>query len=209
MTQKKTARGGFAVVADPAFAEGSTARLVTGHSLQWLKAQPSRSVSIFFFSPPYNKRRPGSKNLTGSIWNAQLADGYASFGDDLTHADYVAWMHDLLAECWRVLKDDGAIFFQHKDQPFKGRLLTPEELIPADILAHLRQRIIWHRQAAYTPNKNFLNPSFEFIHLLAKPSFKFATSGRRDDASVSDFLSKRLGSNVAAKAADAAASRAS
>lgn len=181
MTQKKTARGGFAVVADPAFAEGSTARLVTGHSLQWLKAQPSRSVSIFFFSPPYNKRRPGSKNLTGSIWNAQLADGYASFGDDLTHADYVAWMHDLLAECWRVLKDDGAIFFQHKDQPFKGRLLTPEELIPADILAHLRQRIIWHRQAAYTPNKNFLNPSFEFIHLLAKPSFKFATSGKLFD----------------------------
>ena len=181
LTTKKIARGGFAAVPDPAFAEGSTARLVTGHSLQWLKAQPSKSVSIFFFSPPYNKRRPGGDKCGGALWNAQLAEGYASFGDDLTHAAYVEWMHDLLTECWRVLKDDGAIFFQHKDQPFKGRLLTPEELIPADVLDHLRQRIIWHRQAAYTPNKNFLNPSFEFIHLLAKPKFKFATAGKLFD----------------------------
>lgn len=181
MTTKKIARGGFAAVPDPAFAEGSTARLVTGHSLQWLKAQPSRSVSIFFFSPPYNKRRPGGDKCGGDIWNAQLAEGYASFGDDMNHADYVAWMHDLLTECWRVLKEDGAIFFQHKDQPFKGRLLTPEELIPDHVLTHLRQRIIWHRQAAYTPNKNFLNPSFEFIHLLAMPKFKFATAGKLFD----------------------------
>jgi site-specific DNA-methyltransferase (adenine-specific) len=181
LPNKKIARGGFAAVPDPAFAEGSTARLVTGHSLQWLKAQPSRSVSIFFFSPPYNKRRPGGDKCGGALWNAQLAEGYASFGDDMTHADYVAWMHDLLTECWRVLKEDGAIFFQHKDQPFKGRLLTPEELIPDHVLTHLRQRIIWHRQAAFTPNKNFLNPSFEFIYLLAKPKFKFATSGKLFD----------------------------
>ena len=181
MKTKKINRGGFAVVADPAFTEGSTARLVTGHSLQWLKAQPSKSISIFFFSPPYNKRRPGGDKCSGALWNAQLGDGYASFGDDMAHGDYVAWMHEVITECWRVLKDDGAIFFQHKDQPFKGKLLTPEELIPADVLDHLRQRIIWHRQAAYTPNKNFLNPSFEFIHLLAKPKFKFATSGKLFD----------------------------
>lgn len=181
MTTKKTNRGGFAAVPDPAFAEGSTARLVTGHSLQWLKTQPSKSIPVFFFSPPYNKRRPGGSSLTGNVWNSQLADGYASFSDDLPHHEYVSWMHDLLNECWRVLTDDGAIFFQHKDQPFKGRLLTPEELIPTDILAHLRQRIIWHRQTAYTPNKNFLNPSFEFIHLLVKPKFKFATSGKLTD----------------------------
>lgn len=181
MNTKKINRGGFAVVADPAFAEGSTARLVTGHSLQWLKAQPSKSISIFFFSPPYNKRsRRKRGSLEGGTWGGAplLVDGYASFSDDLPHDEYVSWMHDLLTECWRVLKDDGAIFFQHKDQPFRGKLLTPEELIPADVLDHLRQRIIWHRQAAYTPNKNFLNPSFEFIHLLAKPKFKFATSGK-------------------------------
>ncbi|WP_306003083.1 site-specific DNA-methyltransferase [Brevundimonas sp. C43] len=184
MTTKKIARGGFAAVPDPAFAEGSTARLVTGHSLQWLKAQPSKSVSIFFFSPPYNKRsRRKRRGHEGGTWGGAplLVEGYASFSDDLPHDEYVSWMHDLLNECWRVLKDDGAIFFQHKDQPFKGRLLTPEELIPADVLDHLRQRIIWHRQAAYTPNKNFLNPSFEFIHLLAKPKFKFATAGKLFD----------------------------
>lgn len=180
MTIKKNTRGGFAAVADPAFVEGSTAHLVTGHSLQWLKAQPSKSIPVFFFSPPYNKRRPGASSMKGVDFEV-LSDGYASFGDDLSHADYVEWMHELLTECWRVLKDDGAIFFQHKDQPFKGRLLTPEELIPADVLSHLRQRIIWHRQAAFTPNKNFLNPSFEFIHLLAKPKFKFATSGKLFD----------------------------
>ena len=102
MTKKKNNRGGFAAVADPAFAEGSTACLVTGHSLQWLKAQPSKSISIFFFSPPYNKRRPGASSMKGVDFEV-LADGYASFADDMAHVDYVAWMHEVSAAILRVL----------------------------------------------------------------------------------------------------------
>ncbi|WP_428061878.1 DNA-methyltransferase [Brevundimonas sp.] len=178
MKTKKINRGGFAVVADPAFAEGSTARLVTGHSLQWLKAQPSKSISIFFFSPPYNKRlrrKRGSRE--GGTWSgaALLVDGYASYSDDMPHDLYVQWMHDLLTECWRVLKDDGAIFFQHKDQQYRGVTITPDELNPG---LPLRQRIIWDRGSGPCSNYNFLRPSYEFIYLFAKPKFKFGTSGK-------------------------------
>ena len=178
MVTKKKNRRGFAVVADPAFAEGSTARLVTGESLQWLKAQPSKSISIFFFSPPYNKRlrrKRGSRE--GGTWSgaALLVDGYASYSDDMPHDLYVHWMHDLLTECWRVLKDDGAIFFQHKDQQYRGVTITPDELNPG---LPLRQRIIWDRGSGPCSNYNFLRPSYEFIYLFAKPKFKFGTSGK-------------------------------
>lgn len=178
MKTKKINRGGFAVVADPVFAEGSAARLVTGHSLQWLKAQPSKSISIFFFSPPYNKRlrrKRGSRE--GGTWSgaALLVDGYASYSDDMPHDLYVQWMHDLLTECWRVLKDDGAIFFQHKDQQYRGVTITPDELNPG---LPLRQRIIWDRGSGPCSNYNFLRPSYEFIYLFAKPKFKFGTSGK-------------------------------
>ena len=152
--------------------------MVTGHSLQWLKAQPSKSISIFFFSPPYNKRlrrKRGSRE--GGTWSgaALLVDGYASYSDDMPHDLYVQWMHDLLTECWRVLKDDGAIFFQHKDQQYRGVTITPDELNPG---LPLRQRIIWDRGSGPCSNYNFLRPSYEFIYLFAKPKFKFGTSGK-------------------------------
>lgn len=182
--QRKKHKGGLAYVADPAFKVGSSASLVTADCLVWLKAQPSKSIPIFFFSPPYNKRaqrkRPTREN---GFWNGAqlLVEGYASYSDDMPHDEYVVWMKAILSECWRVLKDDGAIFFQHKDQQFKGRVLTPEALIPPHVLAHLRQRIIWDRKVAYTPNQNFLNPSYEFVHLLAKPTFKFGSCGKITD----------------------------
>ncbi|WP_242076591.1 DNA-methyltransferase [Brevundimonas diminuta] len=176
MEQSKSKRG-MPHVVDPAPVEGSSATLVTADCLTWLKDQPDASIPIFFFSPPFNKRRANA-TPTGKIWPSKLADGYATYHDAKSHDDYVSWMHELLTECWRVLRHDGAIFFQHKDQPHLARLLTPDELIPAEVYAHLRQRIIWHRQAAHCPNRNFLNPSFEFIHLLAKPGFKFATAGK-------------------------------
>jgi site-specific DNA-methyltransferase (adenine-specific) len=84
-------------------------------------------------------------------------------------------MHDLLTECWRVLKDDGAIFFQHKDQQYRGVTITPDELKPG---LPLRQRIIWDRGSGPCSNYNFLRPSYEFIYLFAKPKFKFGTSGK-------------------------------
>ncbi|MCG2662546.1 site-specific DNA-methyltransferase, partial [Brevundimonas sp.] len=175
--EKSRSKRGMPHVVDPQFAEGSSATLITADSLTWLREQADGSIPIFFFSPPYNKRRSGSGPV-GKIWASKLADGYATYHDAKSHNDYVAWMHEVLIECWRVLRHDGAIFFQHKDQPHLGRLLTPDELIPSEVYAHLRQRIIWHRQAAHCPNRNFLNPSFEFIHLLAKPGFKFATAGK-------------------------------
>lgn len=162
---------------DPAAMEGATATLITDDCLAALRRMPSGSVPVFFFSPPYNKHRNGKKSHMSKAWaGALLAEGYATYSDDMPHDAYVAWMKAVLTECWRVLRDDGVIFFQHKDQHSKGRLLTPDELIPDDLIVH--QRLIWDRcGSSMNFNTSFLRPTFEYIHVIAKPKFKFGVCG--------------------------------
>jgi len=160
---------------DPQPKPGATAKLITGDSLEQLRQMADGSVSVFFFSPPYNKHRNGKRIHFSKAWGgAALGDGYASYSDDMPHEAYVEWMKAVLTECWRVVADDGAIFFQHKDQQSNGITLTPDELNPG---LPLRQRIIWDRGGGPCSNRNFLRPSYEFIHVYAKPKFKFASAG--------------------------------
>lgn len=163
---------------DPAAMEGATATLITDDCLAALRRMPSGSVPVFFFSPPYNKHRNGKKSHMSKAWaGALLRDGYATYSDDMPHDAYVAWMKAVLAECWRVLRDDGVIFFQHKDQHSKGRLYTPDELIPDDLI--VRQRLIWDRcGSSMNFNTSFLRPTFEYIHVIAKPAFRFGVCGK-------------------------------
>jgi DNA modification methylase len=162
---------------DPVPMVGTEAALVTDDCLAALKRMATGSVPVFFFSPPYNKHRNGQKSHMSKAWaGAMLKDGYATYSDDMTHDAYVAWMKAVLTECWRVLRDDGVIFFQHKDQHAKGRLLTPDELIPGDLI--VRQRLIWDRcGSGMNFNTSFLRPTFEYIHVIAKPAFRFGVCG--------------------------------
>jgi len=170
-------RSGHQRRADPAPVEGAEATLVTGDCLERLKEMATGSVCVMFFSPPYNKHVAGMKSnwrKTGTWKTATLGEGYASYSDDMPHDAYVAWMHAVLLECWRVVKDDGAIFFQHKDQHRKGVLVTPDELNPG---LPLRQRIIWNRGSGMNFNASHLLPTFEYVYVFAKPKFKFGQCG--------------------------------
>lgn len=173
--EAKPKKAAHKVRVDPQPKPGATAKLITGDSLEHLRQMADGSVSVFFFSPPYNKHRNGKRIHFSKAWKgAALGDGYASYSDDMPHRAYVDWMKSVLTECWRVVADDGAIFFQHKDQQFNGVTLTPDELNPG---LPLRQRIIWDRGGGPCSNRNFLRPSYEFIHVYAKPKFKFASAG--------------------------------
>lgn len=140
---------------------------------------------MIFTSPPYNLGNyDGEKpnfHLNSSSekagWNAStsIGKGYASHSDDLPWDEYVAWQKEFLRECWRLIPDTGAIYYNHKPRIVKKRLTTPLELVPDDIL--LRQIVIWARGSGMNFNKAFYVPSHEWIMIFAKPGFKLDKAG--------------------------------
>ena len=72
--------------------------------------------------PPYNKQGLiGKKPVGNQIWN--------KFNIDHSHDDNClrtlsSMDADVLNECYRVIKPNGSIFFNHKPRRYKNRLFT-------------------------------------------------------------------------------------
>jgi DNA modification methylase len=55
------------------------------------------------------------KDGRGGKWaNAALQKGYSHHNDCMPHKEYVRWQRQCLKQMFRVLKEDGAIFYNHK-----------------------------------------------------------------------------------------------
>lgn len=115
-------------------------------------------------SPPYNMG-----DMSGGY--ANMANGYATYDDRLPHEEYVAWQRQVLGDCWRVLRPDGAIFYNHKPRIRDGILWLPLELNP-DL--PLRQIIIWARSSGFNWSETHLVPFHEWIMFFAAPAFRIS-----------------------------------
>ncbi len=150
-------------------------RFLCGDAVKTLKKLPAASVDLVVTSPPYNLRNStgnGMKDGRGGKWSrAQLLDGYETHEDAMPHAEYVAWQRAVLAECMRLLRDNGAIFYNHKWRVQAGLLQDR-----ADIVAGLpvRQVLIWRRKGGINFNRGYFLPTYEVIYLIAKPDFTLA-----------------------------------
>jgi len=154
---------------------------------------PTLSVGSFdlvFTSPPYNlgvttgggfptghdapdapmRARGGQGKWPG----AAIADGYGVHADAMPPADYEAWQRVILAECWRLLTPDGAIFYNHKPRVQGGELWTPLMVNPG---LPVRQIIIWARAGGINFSPSFYVPTHEWIVVFARPAFRLRTKG--------------------------------
>lgn len=145
-------------------------------------------VDQFLTSPPYNLAgapwphlghwKPGDSPGGRSKWrNGSDGSGGVRYGehqDDMPHADYVAWQRAILLQCWERLSDDGAIYYNHKPRPIGGRLWLPLELNP-DL--PLRQIVTWARAGGLNFNPTNYVPTYEWVMILAKPSFRLRDKG--------------------------------
>jgi len=90
-------------------------KFICGDSIEVMKNIPDESIDLVVTSPPYNLRNSsgnGMKDGRGGKWsNAQLLNGYEEHQDCMPHDKYVEWQRECLSEMLRVLKDDGAIFY--------------------------------------------------------------------------------------------------
>jgi site-specific DNA-methyltransferase (adenine-specific) len=146
-----------------------------GDCIDLLDKMPAESIGVIVTSPPYNLRNStgnGMKDGRGGKWeNAKLIEGYDTHEDSMPHDDYVAWQRECLTAMMRVLREDGAIFYNHKWR-VQGGLLQDRSDIVRDF--PVRQIIIWQRSGGINFNPGYFLPTYEVIYLICKPSFRLA-----------------------------------
>lgn len=154
--------------------------ILHGDILENIKQIPSQSIDLIVTSPPYNLRNTtgGSKyNDDSGKWkNGIVKKGYNEYQDDMPHDEYVKWQRECLSEMMRVLKDDGAIFYNHKWRVQNGLMQDRHDIIDG---FPLRQIIIWQRSGGMNFNKSYFLPTYEVIYMIAKKKFILADKANR------------------------------
>ena len=128
-------------------------------------------VELVLTSPPYNLN--GDGNQSGGTYFRNLSEGYASHSDDMPHAEYVKWQHEVLTACWSTLTDNGAIYYNHKPRVGGARVRLPLDLIPHEM--PVRQVVIWDRGSGFNRQFTYYVPAHEWILMVAKPAFRTNT----------------------------------
>lgn len=150
-------------------------KIICGDALETMKLFPGESIDLIVTSPPYNLKNStgnGMKDGRGGKWkNASLINGYATHNDAMPYADYIRWQRNCLTEMLRLIRDDGAIFYNHKWRVQGGLLQDRQEIV---LGFPIRQIIIWKRKGGINFNAGYFLPTYEVIYLIAKPKFKLA-----------------------------------
>ncbi len=150
-------------------------KIICGDSLSVMKEMPDKCLDLVITSPPYNLKNStgnGMKDGRGGKWaNAALIKGYATYDDSMPYDEYITWQRKCLEQMMRLLKDDGAIFYNHKWRVQAGVLQDRKEILEG---FPLRQIIIWKRAGGINFNPGYFLPTFEVIYLIAKKNFKLA-----------------------------------
>ena len=90
------------------------------------------SIDIIITSPPYNL---GNSHHTGN-------KRHQAYNDNLPEKEYQETQIKLLNECFRVLKDDGSMIYNHKNRIKKGIQITPYEwLLKSNFV--IKQELVW------------------------------------------------------------------
>ncbi len=150
-------------------------KIICGRCEEVMKDIPDESVDLIVTSPPYNLKNStgnGMKDGRGGKWSkAALINGYDNYNDNMPYDEYIAWQRECLAEMYRIIKDDGAIFYNHKWRVQAGLLQDRHEILQG---FPVRQIIIWRRKGGINFNPGYFLPTYEVIYLIAKPKFKLA-----------------------------------
>ena len=147
-------------------------QIICGDTLEVMKSMPSESIDLVVTSPPYNLKNStgnGMKDGRGGKWkNAALVKGYSHYDDNMPHDKYVEWQRNCLAEMMRLLKNDGAIFYNHKWRVQDGLLQDRQDIVNG---FPVRQIIVWRRKGGINFNPGYFLPTYEVIYLITKPNF--------------------------------------
>lgn len=115
-------------------------KIILGDTLRVLKTMKSDFIDLGITSPPYNKQE---KNKGWLVKNVK----YDSYKDAKSEKDYEQEQIDVLNEIFRIIKEGGSFFYNHKTRWDKGLMIHPMEWLLKTKWV-IRQEIIWDRTIA-------------------------------------------------------------
>lgn len=173
-------------------------KIICGDTIKVMKKIPDSAIDLIITSPPYNLKNStgnGMKDGRGGKWaNAALQKGYTNYDDCMSHEEYVKWQRSCLSEMMRVIKDDGAIFYNHKRRVQGGLLQDRQDIVNG---FPVRQIIIWKRKGGLNFNTGYFLPVHEIVYLITKPKFKL-TAGANAHGDVWEFTQEMKNDHPAA-----------
>ena len=136
--------------------------------LEGLRQLDDNSIDLIITSPPYNKA--GLNGIQkGKKWNGTIDYNDDVSVDMLPEDKYQEWQIEILNECFRVLKTDGSLFYNHKNRIIKGRgeISNPYSWIIKSPF-RVRQEIVWDRGSTNDVNRRRYLPCTEKVYWLTK-----------------------------------------
>ena len=115
-------------------------QIIEGDCLEVLKKIPSNSINLGLTSPPYNKQEKNKGWLVKEV-------KYKKHRDNLKEKDYQNQQMEVLNELFRIMKEGGSFFYNHKLRWERGELIHPFDWLKKTNWT-IRQEIIWNRQIA-------------------------------------------------------------
>lgn len=149
-------------------------KIINGDCLEVMKAMPDKCIDVIITSPPYNLLNSTGNGLSKSTncgkWkNAAIKEGYKDYDDNMPYSEYINWQKQCVAEMHRLIKDDGAIFYNNKNR-VQGGLIQDRGEIVKDF--PLRQIITWKRSGSINFNSGYFLPTTEQIYMICNKEFK-------------------------------------
>ena len=124
-----------------------------------MKELPDKYFDIIITSPPYNL---GNTHHTGN-------KKFNPYDDDMPEYDYQMWQIDVLNECSRVLKNNGSMFYNHKNRIKNGLQITPYSWI-LNTYFFLKQELVWFNRSQNFDSCRFY-PMTERVYWLVNSPF--------------------------------------
>lgn len=104
--------------------------------LDGLKQLLGGSIDLIITSPPYNL---GNNHHTGN-------KRHKTYDNNKNEKEYQEWQIKVINECFRVLKDNGSMVYNHKNRIKDGMQITPYEWILKTKFI-VKQEIVWINQS--------------------------------------------------------------
>jgi modification methylase len=121
-----------------------------------MKEYPDNYFDIGITSPPYNL---GNNHHTGS-------KRFLPYDDDKPEKEYQNEQIKVLNELYRVFKNGGSLFYNHKNRIKKGKQITPYEWL-LKTKWDIKQEIVWFNRSQNFDKCRFY-PMTERVYWLSK-----------------------------------------
>lgn len=135
-------------------------KLYNDDCLNILPTIEDESIDLIITSPPYNMKHRDNDH-------DEIVVTYNTYQDELNQEEYEDWQTQVLNECYRILKPNGLLYYNHKERHSKGEYFHPLNIIQRTKF-HPLQTIIWNKNSGVMFNTGRFSNCHEIIIVAYK-----------------------------------------